>query len=268
MYSQEKDHAVRRTGIAFGLLAATAVVTFAAAPAPAHAQGSAACEQAQQGKKKGLFGSRFARLASAAGVAAVTGRRASASAAADAAARDVIENGRERAQAEAAAAVACNANGETASTAVSTVAPAQAATLQPAVASSSFSRPGDMPIAPEIQAQIDAFDEFGKVDCSECEGGYAYDSWAQLAFASELRGEYGGWEKKLGALEPGQSLEWQGAANAGTLTVSAREQVSGFDCKRLTYRLTRGSESAERPGLLCWGKSSPYAGSDSWVEVF
>jgi hypothetical protein len=32
--------------------------------------------------------------------------------------------------------------------------------------------------------------------------------------------------------------------------------------------LTKGQQCAERPGLVCFGKESSYAGSDSWNEVF
>jgi len=53
MLNQENNYAVRRTTIAFALLAGIAVVTFAAAPSPAHAQDLAPCEQAQKKEKKG-----------------------------------------------------------------------------------------------------------------------------------------------------------------------------------------------------------------------
>ena len=89
MLDQENNYAVRRTTIAFALLAGIALVTFAAAPAPAHAQDTAPYEQAQKKEKKGLFGNRFARLASAADAAAMTDRKGSATAAA-ADARDVM----------------------------------------------------------------------------------------------------------------------------------------------------------------------------------
>ena len=45
-------------------------------------------------------------------------------------------------------------------------------------------------------------------------------------------------------------------------------QVNGFRCRKMTYRLERDGKSAERPGLICWGKANEYAGSDSWVGVF
>ena len=128
--------------------------------------------------------------------------------------------------------------------------------------------PGTINVGAEIKAKKDAFDEFGKVRCSDCEGGYSYDSWTQIFFNGELAGEYNGWAKKLGNLRVGERLTWKGKASNGTLTVVSENPVEGFRCKQLTYRLDKPNSSAERPGLLCWGKLNEYSSSDSWVIVY
>lgn len=131
-----------------------------------------------------------------------------------------------------------------------------------------ISAPGKIVISADIKAQKEAFDEFGRVSCNDCEGGRSYDSWAQRFFGGELAGEYNGWAKKLGNLKVGDRLTWRGQQSRGSLTVISETPVDGFRCKQITYRLDKGSTQAERPGLVCWGKLNEYAASDSWVEVY
>jgi hypothetical protein len=66
----------------------------------------------------------------------------------------------------------------------------------------------------------------------------------------------------------GKVHRWEGAESAGSLTVVREEMVGGFRCRRLQYKLVKGSASAERPGLVCWGYANPYAASEGWNEVY
>lgn len=126
--------------------------------------------------------------------------------------------------------------------------------------------PSDLDFSPELEAQKKAFVEFGKVRCSDCEGGYSYDAWAQQMIS--LDGSYKAWEKKIGGLAMGETLTWKGAASRGSITVVGEEPVNGWTCKQLKWELKKPQASAERPGLFCYGKASAYDGSDSWTEVF
>jgi hypothetical protein len=213
-----------------------------------------------------VFGKRFSRLASAAGIAAITGRKATARAAADAAVRDARDTAQENAAAEAAAA-ACNTarNGEpTRSGTEATSGTAQRSTAAETV----YKRPGLMPVSEEIKARKKAFDEFGKVACSSCEGGYSYESWANHFFNANSRDNPNGWNNKLAAMEPGEELHWQGSENYGTIVMRTKERIGGFDCKTYGWVLEKGASSAQRDGLLCWGKASDFSANDSWVEVY
>jgi hypothetical protein len=112
-----------------------------------------------------------------------------------------------------------------------------------------------------------AYDQFGKVRCSSCEGGYAFDGWPKFA-RDELSGKYNEHGLRLGAMVPGQVHRWNGAEASGTLTVVGEETLGGFRCRHLQYHLTKGGASAERPGLVCWGYGNEYAASENWHEVY
>ena len=248
-----------------GTLACFGALLLAAGALPGAAQAqSQPCPGASAPNGK-VFGKRFGRLMGAAGLAAVSGRKAAARAAGDAAARDVVDSARENGVAEAAAA-ACD-EGKSPKKDNDLARPAKASSNE-ARSQGAYARPSLMPVPEEIKAQKEAFDAFGKVDCTDCEGGYAFDSWARRHFASELRGEYNGWAKKLGAMKPGEKLNWQGAESYGTIAVRAEERIGGFDCKIYDWTLEKGTAKAQREGLLCWGKASEYSANDSWVEVY
>ena len=233
------------------------VLTLLSISPPAHAQTKdCAVAEAPNGKP---FGKRFGRLLGRAGVAALTGRKAAAQAAADAAARDTIDSARENAVAAASNAACTDADHASEKTEPREPARKRANPL---------SRPDQIAVPAEIKAQKTAFDEFGKVACSSCEGGVSYDSWARQFYLSELRGDENGWEKKLAALQPGEQISWQGSESFGTIVLRGEQQRDGFDCKLFDWRLEKGSATAQREGLLCWGKSSEYSGSNSWVEVY
>jgi len=126
--------------------------------------------------------------------------------------------------------------------------------------------PADLDFSPELESQKKAFLEFSKVSCNDCEGGYSYDAWAQHFV--RLDGSYNALEKRLGALAMGEALTWKGATSNGSITVVGEEPVGGWQCKQLKWELKKPGDSAERPGLICYGKASSYAGSDSWTIVF
>lgn len=144
--------------------------------------------------------------------------------------------------------------------------PAPTPTAPPAPKAKTY--PGAITISDDIKAKKAAFDAFGEVSCDDCEGGRSYDSWAKRFFGGELGGEYNGWAKKLGKMNVGDRLTWKGTASKGMLTVVSENPVEGFRCKQLVYRLDKPKSSAERPGLLCWGKLNEYSASDTWVEVY
>lgn len=232
------------------------VLAFAAAPAAVRAdEGECRAAAAPNGK---VFGKRFGKLLGSAGIAALTGRKAAARAAADAAGRDVVDSARENAIASAAA-TSCDPSAESSG---------QAPPAAKAQAGQTYRRPGLIPVSAEIKARKQAFDEFGKVACDSCEGGFAFDSWANQFFYSELRDQKNGWESKLAALQPGETINWQGSESYGTIALRGNERIAGFDCKTFDWTLEKGAAGAQRDGLVCWGKASDYSANDSWVEVY
>lgn len=126
--------------------------------------------------------------------------------------------------------------------------------------------PSDLDFSPELESQRKAFLEFSKVSCNDCEGGYSYDAWVRHFV--RLDGSYKAWEKKVGALAMGEAITWKGSRSTGSITVVGEEAVGGWQCKQMKWELKKAQETAERPGLFCYGKASAYDGSDSWTEVF
>ena len=238
-------------------------IILAATPTPSRAADGCPAATAPNGP---VFGKRFTKLVSAAGIAAITGRKAAARAAAGAAVRDTADTAKENVAAEAAAA-ACNGTtrGEEPAHDETTSHPAAASKRE---SETVYKRPGLMPVSDEIKAKKEAFHEFGKVSCSDCEGGYDYESWANKYFYNEIHEDRNGWANKLAKMEPGDEIHWQGSENYGTITMRAQERIGGFDCKTYGWVLEKGSSSAHRDGLLCWGKASDYSANESWVEVY
>jgi len=143
----------------------------------------------------------------------------------------------------------------------------QAATPTRVKAAASLTYPSEIAKPAGFEATKDAYDDFGKVDCNDCEGGFAYDGWAVFP-RDEYSGKYNGDAQRLGAWPVGHVHRWKGNESSGTLTVVAEQTVSGFRCRTLLYRLAKGKASAERPGLLCWGRANQFAGKESWNEVY
>lgn len=127
--------------------------------------------------------------------------------------------------------------------------------------------PSRMEIPVEWRTAKDAYAEFGKVRCTGCEGGFAYSGWPSWP-RDEFDGKHNGAETRLSRLPIGHLHRWTANGFSGSLSIDSEEQVNGFRCRTMTYRLEKDGKSAERPGLMCWGKSNQFAASDSWVGVF
>ena len=136
-----------------------------------------------------------------------------------------------------------------------------------APAQPTYRYPSQMPKPADFAAVSAAYMEFGKDRCGGCEGGYAYDGWASFP-RDEYSGKYNGDANRMGSWPIGHVHHWKGNISSGSLTVLGEESVEGFRCRRLRYRLERGSASAERPGLLCWGRANQFAGKESWNTVY
>lgn len=120
--------------------------------------------------------------------------------------------------------------------------------------------PNDLRFGPEHEAAKQAFENFGKVDCDDCEGGYAYETWIRHA-RPELRG-YNVLEKHVGAMPVGDSITWNGSRGARyALTVVGEQPIGDWPCKQLKWTADRGSEHAERMGLYC-------NKDNRWIDVF
>lgn len=120
--------------------------------------------------------------------------------------------------------------------------------------------PNDMRFGPEHEAAKKAYEDFGKVDCDDCEGGYVYETWIRHA-RPELRG-YNVLEKHVGAMPVGDSITWTGSRGARyALTVVGEQPIGDWPCKQLKWTGDRGSDHAERMGLYC-------KKGESWIDVF
>lgn len=123
----------------------------------------------------------------------------------------------------------------------------------------------DIPKPADAADKKKAFEAFSRYSCDACEGGRAYDAWAQQILG--VTG-YRAWPKKVGALAVGERITWKGHVSNGELVVAAETEVHGFPCKQVTHRLTKGTEIAEREGLFCYGRATQYDGSPNWAEVY
>ena len=119
----------------------------------------------------------------------------------------------------------------------------------------------------EAQAQKDAFRKFGEVSCNDCEGGIAFDSKPKAEY-DQYSGNYAEWPRRAGNWPVGHVHRWKGKASVGTITVVKEELVDGFKCRRLEYKLVRGTASAVRPGLICFGLANRDSSVENWHEVY
>ncbi|WP_447724331.1 hypothetical protein [Sphingomonas koreensis] len=254
------------------LIAATTILATAGTMAPAPAQAQEGCAQAKPKKKRGLGGLMGAVRANGLIGSVAGAMRGDGNLRADLQGAAQREAGRGAEQVIAAADCGEAARAEPANdaTPASTARPASETSTQRArreMAASDAKYPSRMTIPAEWKTAKAAYDEFGKVKCFGCEGGYAFSGWPDWP-RDAFSGKYGGTEKRLSAFRIGHVHRWSSNGFAGTLTVNGEEQVNGFRCRKMTYRLEKGGKSAERPSLICWGKANEYAGSDSWVGVF
>lgn len=109
--------------------------------------------------------------------------------------------------------------------------------------------PGEFKFSPADEAAKKAFEDFGKVSCSSCEGGYSFDTWAQ----HHIPGMFGKLFDHLWGLSVGESLRWTGTGGGGAyaITVASEHPVNGFPCKQLDYTGRRGTQTASYRGLIC-----------------
>ena len=252
--------------LAAGLLLATGLIL----PEPAQAQSDCAAQAKK--RRPSLFGAEgagglFTRLEGAARGQRNLGRDI----------KDTAQTGAEQRAREAATVAGCKASEKAEPKAASAashtgreVRPAPETATQRAArqqAESDKQYPSRMEIPQEWRTAKEAYTEFGKVRCTGCEGGFAYAGWPSWP-RDEFDGKHNGAETRLSRLPIGHVHRWTANGFAGSLSIDAEETVNGFRCRKMTYRLTKDGKSAERPGLMCWGKSNQFAASDSWVGVF
>ncbi|RHW18849.1 hypothetical protein D1610_01485 [Sphingomonas gilva] len=237
---------------------------------PAHAEDDACAVAAKPKKKRGL-GGLFSAVRSSGLEGSIAGTlRGDGDLKSDltGSARAAAERGLARAACADSATVtegSSEASGDEGAARAAPISATERARREMAAADAKY--PSRMPIPPEWQAAKEAYDEFGKVVCFGCEGGHAYSGWPDWP-RDEFSGKYGGDEKRLSRFPIGHVHRWSANGFAGSLTIAGEETVNGFRCRKLRYRLEKAGKSAERPGLICWGKANEYAGSDSWVGVF
>ncbi|PZQ63219.1 MAG: hypothetical protein DI570_09925 [Phenylobacterium zucineum] len=130
--------------------------------------------------------------------------------------------------------------------------------------SASVKGPRQLQFSAELEQQKKDFVEWSKVRCSDCEGGYSYDAWAQHFV--RLDGSWKAWEKKLGALAMGESVTWQGSTSKGQIKVVGETPIRDWPCKQLEWSLTRGTEKLTRPGLICAAPEGA-SGAMSWNVI-
>lgn len=110
-----------------------------------------------------------------------------------------------------------------------------------------------------------ALEQFSRYRCDACEGGWAYDSWATHGLnlvGNNLLAT------KMGSLAVGQSVAWKGRAANGQGIVTADVEKAGLPCKQVTWRMTKGQETAEREGLFCQVLMGNAPGVPTWLEVY
>lgn len=126
---------------------------------------------------------------------------------------------------------------------------------------------GAIKAPPEAEAQKAAFRKFGEVSCNDCEGGVDFDSKPKAPYDA-FSGKFNEWAPRAGSWPVGHVHRWKGKASIGSISVIAEEQVEGFRCKRLEYKLVKGAQSATRPSLICFGLLSRDSSVENWHEIY
>lgn len=95
-----------------------------------------------------------------------------------------------------------------------------------------------------------AFADASRVRCGDCEGGYAYDSWANV-FA-EKDASKSKFDARVAALPIGKSITWTGAKYKGEVVATGELPIGTTPCKQYRWTLRLGGKvTAERDGLFC-----------------
>ncbi|WBS03850.1 hypothetical protein OU994_06060 [Pseudoduganella sp. SL102] len=100
--------------------------------------------------------------------------------------------------------------------------------------------------------QARAFEQAGRVACSECAGGFSHDANAQgkLAVSGGLTKRF---LEMLVTMQPGEQIAWQGARYRGAITLTGELPIGEFPCRQFRWTLTNKADvvMAERDGLYC-----------------
>lgn len=98
--------------------------------------------------------------------------------------------------------------------------------------------------------QKQAFAKESRVPCSDCEGGFSYDSWAKHFTAKP--GIDMQFDAKVTALPIGKSITWKGRKYQGEIVATGERPIGAHACKqyRWTMRLA-GKVVTERDGQYC-----------------
>jgi hypothetical protein len=129
--------------------------------------------------------------------------------------------------------------------------------------SAQVKRAGEFKFSAETLAKVKAFEGFAAVRCSDCEGGMTYDSSIRLIRPPWLGDRPV--QAVIAGLKVGQAYTWKGEASVGALTVLSEQPIGPFPCRQVRYTLTRGKQTAERPGLFCFTKGE-YT-DPAWTEI-
>lgn len=125
----------------------------------------------------------------------------------------------------------------------------------------------DIPVPADIEKSKAEYDRFGQADCHDCEGGVQLDGRPTFSH-DQFSGQYNERAARAGNWPVGYVHRWQGHAANGALTVKSEERMEAFRCRRLEYRLTKGSTSVSRPGLICFGLANSSSEVEKWHEVY
>jgi len=150
---------------------------------------------------------------------------------------------------------------------VANAAPQPPASPRPAKVAPSGHFTSSLSAPPGFDAVKVAYDTFGEVKCNDCEGGIDLGGRPTFSY-DQFSGQYEERARRVGQWPIGHVHRWETKGTTGSLTLVAEEQVDGFRCRRMLYKLVRGKEAAERPGLVCWGLASRESSVENWHEIY
>lgn len=109
--------------------------------------------------------------------------------------------------------------------------------------------PWDLKFSAELEARRRAYQLFGYIPCSTCEGGKQDDGSPGRHLPNYMDSNPEG--KLITRMTVGQSWSWKGIQTAGKFTILSEGPVGPFQCRQIRWELKRGKESATRPSLFC-----------------